>query len=52
MKSEYFLLLPNDICCSFQSFSAIAIKTKSYDEIFVTAKSARINYGATLNLSP
>ena len=28
MKSEYFLLLPNDICCSLQSFAAIALKTK------------------------
>ena len=27
MKSEYFVLL-NDICCSLQSFSAIALKTK------------------------
>ena len=28
MKSEYFVLLSNDICCSLQSFSAIALKTK------------------------
>ena len=48
MKSEYFVLLPNDICCSLQSFSAIALKTKSYDENFVTAKCACINDGATL----
>ena len=27
-KSEYFVLLPNDICCSLESFSAIALKTK------------------------
>ena len=24
MKSEYFILLPNDICCSLQTFAAIA----------------------------
>ena len=28
MKSEYFVLLSNDICCSLQSVSAIALKTK------------------------
>ena len=28
MKSEYSVLLPNDICCSLQSFAAIALKTK------------------------
>ena len=28
MKSEYLVLLPDDICCSLQSFSAIALKTK------------------------
>ena len=49
MKSEYFVLLPNDICCSLQSFSAIALKRKSCDENFVTAKCAHINDRATLN---
>ena len=29
MKSEYFVLLPNDICCSLQSFAAIALKSKT-----------------------
>ena len=48
MKSEYFVLLPNDICCSLQSFAAIALKSKSYDGKFVTAKCSCINYGATL----
>ena len=28
MKLEYSILLPDDICCSLQSFSAIALKTK------------------------
>ena len=28
MKSEYFVLLPNDICCFLQSFAAIALKSK------------------------
>ena len=28
MKPEYFILLPNDFCCSCQSFAAIALKTK------------------------
>ena len=28
MKSEYFTLLPNDLCCSLQSFAVIALKTK------------------------
>ena len=37
MKSEYFVLLPNDISCSLQSFAAIALKTKKL-----------CNYGATL----
>ena len=45
MKSIYFVLLPNDICCSLQSFAAIALKTKSYDENFVTAECACINDG-------
>ena len=49
MKSEYFVLLSNDICCSLQSFSAITLKPKIYEENFVTAKCARINDGATLN---
>ena len=49
MKSEYFVLLPNDICCSLQSFAAIALKTKSYDRKFVTAKCSNISDGATLN---
>ena len=49
MKSEYFVLLPNDICCSLQSFAAIALKSKKrYDGKFVTAKCSYINYGATL----
>ena len=26
MKSEYFTLLPNDLCCSLQSFAAISSK--------------------------
>ena len=49
MKSEYFVLLPDNICCSLQSFSAIALKTS--DENFVTAKCACINDGATLKPS-
>ena len=28
MKSEYFVLLPHDTCCSLQSFAATALKTK------------------------
>ena len=28
MKSEYSVLLPNDICCSLQSLAAIAFRTK------------------------
>ena len=28
MKSEYFVLLQNDICCSLQSFAAIALKNQ------------------------
>ena len=48
MKSEYFTLLPNDFCCSFQSFAAIALKGKSYDRNFVTAKCSSINDGAPL----
>ena len=28
MKSEYCISLPNDFCCSFESFAAIALKTK------------------------
>ena len=28
MKSEYFVLLPSNICNSLQSFAAIALKTK------------------------
>ena len=27
-KSEYLVLLPNDICCSLESFSAIVLKRK------------------------
>ena len=46
MKSEYSILLPNDICCSLQSFAAIALKSKK----FVTAKCTCINYGATLRV--
>ena len=48
MKSEYFVLLANDICFCLQSFAAIALKTKSYDGKFVTAKCSSINYGAIL----
>ena len=48
MKSEYFTLSPNDFCCSFQSFAAIALKGKSYDRNFVTAKCSSINDGAPL----
>ena len=48
MQSEYFVLLPNDICCSLQSFAAIALKSKKFDGKFVTAKCSCINYGATL----
>ena len=36
MKSEYFVLLPNDICCSLQSFSAIALKTKKLAPVLIT----------------
>ena len=44
MKSEYFILLLNNICNSLQSFAAIALKTKlSYDEKFAIAKCACIN---------
>ena len=43
--SEYFVLFPNDICCSLQSFAAIA-KNESFDEKFVTAKCSDINDGA------
>ena len=49
MKSEYFILLLNDICCPLQSFSAIALKQKTYDKNFVTAKCAHINDRAALN---
>ena len=48
MKSKYFALLSNDIWCSLQSLAAIALKTKSYDENFVTAKCTCFNDGATL----
>ena len=48
MKSEYFLLLPNNICNSLQSFVAIALKKKKFGEKFVIAKCACINNGATL----
>ena len=51
MKSEYFVLLPNDICFSLQSFSAIALKKKKLDENFVTAKCACIDDRATLTKS-
>ena len=43
-------VIRNDICCSLQSFTAIALKTKSYDGRFVTAKCSSINDGATLNV--
>ena len=49
MKSGYFILLPNDICCSLQSFAAIALKTKSYDGKSVIAQCSCINDRATLN---
>ena len=32
MKLEYFVLLPIDICCRLQSFTAIALKTKKLTE--------------------
>ena len=32
MKLEYFVPLPIDICCSLQSFTAIALKTKKLTE--------------------
>ena len=49
MKSDYFVLLQNDFCCSLQIFSAIALKKReSCDEKFVTAKCGRVNDGATL----
>ena len=51
MKSEYFLLLPNDICCSLQSFAAIALKTKKLWRKIFTVKCSSINYGATLKTS-
>ena len=39
MKSEYFVLLPNDICCSLHSFSAIALK----NEKVMTKTSSQLN---------
>ena len=42
MKLEYFILLPNDICGSLQSFSAIALWRK------VSHSSMRLYDGATL----
>ena len=47
VKSEYFVLLPIDICCSLPSFAAIVLKTEN-DGKFVTVKCSCINYGATL----
>ena len=32
MKSGYFILLPNDICCSLESFAAIAENKKGKTE--------------------
>ena len=51
MKSEYFVLLLNDTCCSLQNFAAIALKSKNLWRKFVTAKCSSINYGATLTTS-
>ena len=48
MTSQYLVLLPNDTCCSLQSFAAIALKSKKYDGKFVTAKCSCINYGGDL----
>ena len=52
MKPEYFVLLPNDICCSLQSFAAIALKTKKLWRKIVTAKCSNINDEATLTNPP
>ena len=45
MKSELFVLLPNDTCCSLQSFAAIELKTKTSSQLKCTC----INDGATLS---
>ena len=39
------------VLCKVSKPSVQIKKRKSYDENFVTAKCARINYGATLNLN-
>ena len=50
MKSEYFVLLPNDICCSLQSFAAIALKSQKFmtENLFQQNALVLIIYGATL----
>ena len=51
IKSEYFKLLPNDIYCSFQSFAAIAWKTKKgFDGKSAIAQCFCIDDEATLIL--
>ena len=51
MKSEYFVLLPNDICCFCKISQPSREKRKSYDGEFVTAKCFSINDGAILHVT-
>lgn len=51
MKSEYFMiLLPNDMCCSLQSFAANWLKTKKLRRKVsqIKAQCSCINDGASL----
>ena len=52
MKSECFVLLPDNTCCSLQSFAAIALKRKRYDGKFVIAKCSSINDGDAITGLP
>ena len=44
------MLLPNDICSSFQNFVVITLNQKSYDEKLITAHCAYLNNEATLKV--
>ena len=43
MKSEYFVLLLNDICCSLQNFAGIALKSKNlWQKIILSQQNALV----------
>ena len=50
VKSGYFLLLPNGICCSFQNFIIITLNQKRCDEKFATAHCTYLNTKAILKV--